>query len=268
MSRLYLVLTVSRTSMTFLQCIAFALSSLATITFLGNDRVKYGLYFMWVYIGTGSLTVISALLAWAVRINICGNRVYGYFASFLISAFFLLMSLLSLPVFKFKYESDHVINWKEVRSVVFSSHYIFMFIVTYYFGVCVAFQIYWEFWYLDRLGGGPLVLGVAALIRRSLLSGFMFLSTHILDKIGDLSTTCIAFLLFMVAFFALSFTRIYWYVLAIDLLHTAAYGLAYSALTVHFSKAGSKASSAVILGKFCMQRSSTHCSILLVSNIY
>ena len=260
------MLSVSRTSMTFLECITVSLSSLAAITFLGKERVKYGVYFMWLHIGTGILIMISALLAWAVRINICGSRRYGYFASFLTAAFFLLMSFLSLPFFKFKYESDRVINWEEVRSVVFSSHYIFMFIVTYYLGVCVAFQVYWEFWYLDGLGGGPLVLGVAALIRRSLLSGFMFLSTHILNKIGDLSTTCVALVLFMVAFFALSFTRIYWYVLAIDLLHTAAYGLAYSALTVHFSKAGSKASSAVILGKFRMQRFSAHCSILLASN--
>ena len=81
---------------------------------------------------------------------------------------FLLMSLLSLPVFKFKYESDRVINWKEVRSVVFSSHYIFMFVLMFYFGLCVAFQAFWEFWYLDGLGVGPLALGMTSLIRRSM----------------------------------------------------------------------------------------------------
>ena len=259
MSRSYFVLIVSRTSLTFLQCIAVSLSSLAAITFLGNERVKFGVYFMWAHVGTGIVTFISALLAWAIRVNICGNRPYGYFASFLTTAFFLLMSLLSLPVFKFKYESDRVINWKEVKSVVFSGHYIFMFVLTFYFGVCVAFQVFSEFWYLDGLGGGPLVMGVASLIRRSLLAVFMFISPYIMKKIGDLNTVCIAILLFMVAFFALSFTRVYWYVLAIDFFQSAGYGLSISGLTVHFSKVGSKASSGVILGKLSMQESSEIC---------
>ena len=250
---------VSRTLLTFLQCITVSLSSLAAITFLGNERVKYGVYFMWAHVGTGIATFITALLAWAVRVNICGNRTYGYFASFLTTAFLQLMSLLSLPVFKFKYESDRVINWKEVKSVVFSGHYIFMFVLTFYFGVCVAFQVFWEFWYLDGLGGGPLVMGIASLIRRSLLAAFMFISTYIMKKIGDLNAVCIAILLFAMAFFALSFTRVYWCVLAIDFLQSAGYGLSVSALTVHFSKAGSKASSGVILGKFCMQESSKNC---------
>ena len=100
------------------------------------------MYIMWVYTRNGTLKMISALLAWSIRINICGNRGYGYFARFLTAAFFLLMSFLSLPVFKFKYESDRVINWKEVRSVVFSSHNIFMFVLMFYFGLCVAFQAF------------------------------------------------------------------------------------------------------------------------------
>ena len=162
---MYLVLAVSRTSMTFLQCIVVTLSSLAVITFLDNEREKYGMYLMWVHIGTGTATIISALLALTIRISICGNSKYGYFASFLTTAFFRFMSFLSLPVFKFKYESDRVIDWKEVKSVVFSSHYIFMFMLTFYLGVCAAFQIYWEFWYLDGLGSGPLVMGAASLIR-------------------------------------------------------------------------------------------------------
>ena len=56
------------------------------------------------------------------------------------------------------------------------------------------------------------------------------------------------------AFVVLSFTQVYWYVLAIDILHSAAYGLASSALTVHFSKAGSKVISGTILGTFYMHK--------------
>ena len=251
-SNLFLVLTISRTSTSLFSCVSHSLSNLATITFLGKERVKYGYYIMWQQIGMGILTFTSAFLTYTVRINICNHREYGYFVCFLIAGFFLLMSLISLPVFEYEYESDHVINWNEVKSIVFRGHYILMYMTTFCVGAAVSFQTFWEFWYLDGLEAGPLIMGTATAIRRSLLAIFLFVSPRVMKKIGDLFTLCIALLLFTMAFFAMSFTRIYWYVLAIDFLHAAAYGLSSSALTVHFSKAGSKAISGTILGKFCM----------------
>lgn len=141
-SNLFLVLTVSKASLSFLSNTALALSSLAIITFLGGERVKFGTYFMWLHIGTGALIFISVSLAWAIRINICGLSMYSYIASFPVSAFFILMSMLSLPMFEFKYETDRVITWKEFKSVVFNGHYFYMLILTFYLGHCVAFQIY------------------------------------------------------------------------------------------------------------------------------
>ena len=238
--------------MSFFACVTMSLSSLATITFLDNERVKYGYYEMWQYIGMGILTFIAALLANAIRINICDSREYGYFVSCLVAGFFLLMSLVSLPVFEYKYESDRVINWDEVKSIVFRSHYILMYMTTLCVGAALSFQAFWEFWYLDGLEAGPLIMGTATAIRRSLVGISFLVSPRVMKKIGDLNTLCIALLLFASAFFALSFTRTYWYVLALDILHGAAYGLSSSALTVHFSKAGSKTTSGTILGKFCM----------------
>ena len=116
-------------------------------------------------------------------------------------------------------------------------------------GVCVSFQIYWEFWYLDELRANPLVMGGAALIRRPLLAISIFTSCRVIRKIGDLHTICLSFSLFGISFFALSFTRVFWYVLAIDTMQAAGYGLAYTAFTVHLSKAGTKASSGLLLGK-------------------
>ncbi|CAB4015943.1 Hypothetical predicted protein [Paramuricea clavata] len=195
-----------------------------------------------------TLIVVSAIIAWRVRIKICGLDGYGYFASFLIASFFFLLSLLSLPFFKFKYETDRTINWMEIKSVVLNGHYIYMYILTFHLGACVAFQVFWEFWYLDGLQASPLVMGAAALIRRPVLAAFLFTSCYVIERIGELNTVCVSLLLFTVAFFALSFSRVYWYVLAVDTLHSAGYGLAKSAFTLHFSKAGSKASSGVILG--------------------
>ena len=226
------------------------MASLATFTFLGKERAaKYGSYYSWKHLGTTILIGCSAVLAWNIRIKLCGEETYGYYVSFILATVFLGLSMVSLPFFYFQYETNHTVNWKEVKSVALNGHYIYMFFMTFYLGVCVAFQIFWEFWYLDGLDASPLVMGGAALIRRPLLAIFIYTSCYIIKELGDLNTICTSLLLFSVAFVALSFTRIYWYVLAIDTLHSAGYGLAYSAFTVHFSKAGSKAISGVILGK-------------------
>ena len=249
-SNLFAIMTISRSLITFLEGVAFPLASLATISYLEEKRSRYGAYYMFKHFGTSTLLVLSAVLAWTVRITICGKEGYGYFLSFIVAATFLTLAMLSLPFFEFKYETDRTIDWTEVKSILFNGHYVYMFIMTFYLGACVAFQIFWEFWYLDGLDASPLVMGGAAMVRRPFLAAFIYTSCYVIEKIGDLNTICISFVLFSVAFLALSCTRIYWYVLAIDTVHSAAYGLAYSAFTVHFSKAGSKASSGVILGKF------------------
>ena len=249
-SNLFFVMTISRSLVTFLEGVAFPLASLATISYLGENRAKYGAYYMYKHCGSSCFVCIGAVLAWAIRVKICGKEGYGYFASFILATVFLALSMLSLPFFHFEYETDRIINWEEVKGVLFNGHYVYMFMMTFYLGVCVAFSIFWEFWYLDGLEANPLVMGGAVLVRRPILAAFIFMSCYVIQKLGELHTICISFLLFTVAFLALSFTRIYWHVLAVDTLHSAGYGLAYSAFTVHFSNAGSKASSGVILGKF------------------
>lgn len=256
LSSLFLVLTVSRTSLPIFTCVTYSLSNLATMTFLGSERVQYGNYLLWQHLGTGILTFISASVACAIRIDICGNRRYGYFASFLIAAFLLLMSLMSLSMFEFEYETDRVITWDEVKSIVLRGHYILMFTMTFCIGVFVSFQVHWEFWYLDGLQAGPFVMGTASVIRRTFLAVCFFVSSNVMKKIGDLNTLCIALLLFTVGFLLLSLTRVYWFVLAVDFLHSAGYGLSTSALTVHFSKAGTKADLGIILGRFCTYKTS------------
>ena len=244
------MMTVSRSSITFLEGVAFPLASLATITYLDNERTRYGAYYMWKHFGTSSFIGISALLAWTVKVKICGREGYGFHLSFLVAGFFLTLSMLSIPFFKFKYEAGRTIDWTEVKSVVFNGHYVFMFFMIFYLGACVAFQTFWEFWYLDGLQASPLIMGGAALVRRPFLAAFIYASCYVIKTFGELNTLCVSFLLFGVAFLALSLSRIYWYVLVIDMLHSAGYGLAYSSFTVHLSKAGSKASSGVIFGKY------------------
>ena len=248
-SKIFFLMAVSRSLTTFLEGIIHALGNLATITHLDKQRASFGSYYMWSQIGSGVSIVTAAVLAWIIRIAICHHKGYGYFTAFLVACFLVVLSMLSIPWFEFKYEAKRTIDWDDVKQVVFDFHYIYMYFMFFFAGVCVSFQIYWEFWYLDELRANPLVMGGAALIRRPLLAISIFTSCRVIRKIGDLHTICLSFSLFGISFFALSFTRVFWYVLAIDTMQAAGYGLAYTAFTVHLSKAGTKASSGLLLGK-------------------
>ena len=253
-SNLFIVVTISRSIMTIIECLIFALGSLATFTYLGNDRAKYGNYFTWRHVGACTLVVTAALIAWKVKIKLCGVEDYSYFASFILAALLYMLSMISLPFFEFKYVTNRTINWMEIKGVVFNCHYIYIYFIASYIGACFAFQMFWEFWFLDELQASPLVMGAVSLVRRPILAVFSFTSYYVIKEIGELNTLSICFLLYVVSFLALSFIRVYWYVLVIDILPSAAYGLGRSALLVYFSKAGSKASSGVILGKLCTNK--------------
>jgi hypothetical protein len=249
LSKLFILMLLTRTAYEFPHRIVASLGDLATITYLKERRANYGAYYMWSHIGGGISIFTVAMLAWFIRINICGTENYGYFTMYIVAGCMALLSMLSLPWIRYEYNENKTINWSEVKSALCNVHFALMFCVLFCTGIPVAFQIYWEFWYLDGLFASPLVLGVAGLVRRPILAGWTLLSCQLLERIGELKTICIAFFLFFLSFLALSFTRVPWFVLAIDMFQTAAYGLAYCSLTVHFSKAGSKESSAVIRGK-------------------
>jgi MFS family permease len=226
-----------------------ALANLATITYLKEKNASYGAYFMWGHIGTALSISSIAGLAWLISIPICGVENSGYFIAFIWAFVITLLSMLSLPWLKYEY-NEKKSNWSGVKYDIFNAHYIFMFAVLFYAGLCVSFQAYWEFWYLDGLSASPLLLAIAVLIRRSLVALSTLASSNLIRKIGDLYTICFALFLFSTSFLALSFTRIAWLVLIIDTFQAAAYGISYCAFTVLFYKASSKENSSIILGMY------------------
>ena len=248
MSALFVILILSRSQLVLLESIDMALANVATMTYLKEDKASYGAYLMWSNFGTALSICFIAGCAWLIRIPICGDEKFGYFTAFIWGFIITLLSMLSLPWFKFEYNEKKSFNWSSVKSDICNAHYIFMFIVLFYAGVCLSFQLYWEFWYLDGLSASPLLLGGAALIRRPLVALSTFGSSYLMKKIGDLNTICFALFLYSSSFLALSFTRIAWLVLVVDAFQAAAHGIGYCAFTVLFYKASSTENSGFILG--------------------
>ena len=247
-STLYVVLTLSRLLTMYHNCANLALANLATITYLKEERASYGAYYLWINIGCTFSIAFVAVLAWFIKIDICGVEMPAYFIAFLCGGAMSLMSMLSIPSFKFEYHDKKSFNWSGVKSDVFNAHYIFMFALQFYIGLCLNFQVYWEFWYLDGLSASPLLLAGAVLIRRPLAAMSGLGSSYLIKRIGDLNTVSFALLLYSSSFLALSFTRIAWLVLVVDTFQAAANGIGYCAFTVLFSKASSKENSSMILG--------------------
>jgi hypothetical protein len=249
LSALFFVLLLSRSLTWCFDCVNLSLVNLATVTFLKEENASYGAYYMWSYVGTALSASCVAVLAWFVRISICGVEIYGYFIAFCWGGLVTTLSLVSLPWLMFEYSEKKSFNWSGVKSDIFNMHYVFIFIVLFYTALCSAFQAYWEFWYLDELSASPLLLAGTVSIRRGFLAVFTLSSTYLIRKIGDLQTVCIALFLYSSSFLALSFTRIAWLVLVIDTFQAAALGISYCAFTVVFYKAASKENASMILGR-------------------
>ena len=142
MSKLFFVMLLSRSLITPLEAVMQSSSNVATMTYLGEERAKFGLYWMWNQVGAGVSIVITATLARFLRTNVCGKEDYGYFVAFIVAGVLIVSSLLSIPWFEFKYEDNRTINWNDVKGVL-KRHYIFIFALVYYLGVCTSFQLFW-----------------------------------------------------------------------------------------------------------------------------
>ena len=249
-SALFLILILSRSQLVLLESTDMALVNVVTMTYLDEENASYGAYYMWSNVGTALSICFAAGLSWFIRISICGVEEYGYFIAFIWGSVLSLLSMLSLPWFKFEYNNKKSFNWSGVKSDVFNAHCMFMFILLFYTGLCLSFQIYWEFWFFDGLFASPLLLVGAIVIRRPLVAMSTLASSHFIRKIGDLKTVCLALFLYAVSFLALSFAQTAWLIVLIDTFQAVANGISYCAFTVLFYKASSTENSSIILGMY------------------
>ena len=141
-SALLPLLILSRSLVVFFDRIILVQGNLATITYLKNEKESYGSFFMWTHIGSALSIASTAVFALWEKIYICGIENYGYFIAFILAGFMSLLSTLSLPWFKFEYNEKKNFDWSGVKSDVLNGHYIFMFVVLFYTGLCLTFQVY------------------------------------------------------------------------------------------------------------------------------
>ena len=221
----------------------------ATMTHIKDDKTKFGFYACWGEIGAGLSLFLVGILVGHVRHFLCGEQVPSYHVSFFYAVAVQCMTLFALPWMKYEYLEKRVVNYADVKKALCKPHYILMLVVCAHAGLCSAFQTRWEFWYMEKLGGSPLVMAVGGLIRRPIVGVWFLLSRGIINRLGELNVIAISLFIFAASFSALAFIANPWLVIVFDNFQSAAYVLMFASFVIHFSKAASKASSAVIQGK-------------------
>ena len=247
--KIFVIILILRGILELLRRLTLTFLTVATMTHLQNDKTKFGFYACWGEIGAGmSLFLVGVLLS-QVRHFHCGQLVPSYFITFLCAAGFQCFTLVSLPWLKFEYLERRVVNFAEVKRIVWNPHYLLMLVICAHGGLCTSFQLRWEFWYMEKLGATPLVIAVSGLVRRPIIAVWFLFSRSIIDRLGELYVIALSLFAFAASFAALAFAQNPWQVIVFDIFQSIGYVLIYSSLVVHFSKACSKASSAAIQGK-------------------
>ena len=226
------------------------LITVAAMTHLKQDKSKFGYYASWGEIGGGIALFIVGMSLYHFQHQVCGDQGPNYVIIFFFVVGFQALTLGTLPFMKFQYLDHRVIDYKEVKKVLTKPHYILILVICCHLGLCSAFQARWEFWYIEKLGGSSIVMAVAGLLRRPIVAVWFLLSRLIVGRFGELRVIAFSLLIFAISFFALAFIEDAWLVILFDNFQAASYVLSFTSFVVHFSKAGSEASTAFFQGEF------------------
>jgi MFS family permease len=223
--------------------------TVAVLTHTKQDKTKYGYYASWGEIGGGLALFVIGITVSRFRHFICTYTASDYYLAFVYAAAFQCLTMVPLHWLNFEYFEQRVVNLTEVKAVLLKPHYLLLLAIACHGGLCSAFQTRWEFWYMEELGGTPVVMAVGGLVRRPVVAVWFFLSRSVVDRLGELNGIAISLFVFAASFAALAFATNPWHVIVFDNFQSAAFVLMFASIVIHFSKAASKASSATIQGK-------------------
>ena len=218
------------------------LLTVAAMTHLNQDKSKFSYYACWGEIGSGLALFIVGMSISDILHSVCGNMVPEYVVIFFFVVGYQILTLFTLPFMNFEYLDHRVLEYSEVKKVLTTFHCILILIICGHSGWCSAFQVRWEFWYMQKLGGSSVVMAVGGLLRRPVVAVWFFLSRRIIDYFGELKLVALALFIFAASFVGLAFIENAWLVILFDNFQAAAYVLAFGSFVVHFSNIGSKAS--------------------------
>ena len=225
------------------------LMTVAVMTHLKEDKSKFGYYAGWGTASGGIALFVCGLALNDIRHNVCGKMVPNYVIIYFFVTGYLLLTLLTVPFIHYEYDEHQVIDYKEVKSFLTKFHYIFMLVICCLSGWFRMFQLRWEFWYIEVLGGSPVVMAVSGLLKRSFISLFFLLSPSFFNWFNELTLVAVGLLIFSATFLGLALTKNAWLIIVFDFTQAAAYVMTFASFVLHFSNFGSKATTVFFQGK-------------------
>jgi MFS family permease len=248
--KFYFIFMVLRGIFELSKRLTVTLITVAAMTHLKQDKSKFGYYACWGELGGGLALFLVGMSLYHFQHNVCGDQAPDYVVIFFFAVGFQVLTLGILPFMKFQYLEHRVIDYKEVKKVLTNPHYILILVICCHSGLCSAFQTRWEFWYIEKLGGSSVVMAVGGLLRRPIVAVWFLLSRLIIRRFGELIVIAFSLFIFAGSFFALAFIENAWLVIVFDNFQAASFVLSFASFVVHFSKAGSEASTAFFQGTY------------------
>ena len=245
----YVIYLIVRGVFEFTKRFVITLLVVAAMTHLKNQKSKFGHYSCWGTVGSGIALFVSGMVLNHVLHYVCGKLAPNYVVIFVFVAGYLLLTLLTVPFLKFEYLEYKVIDYKEVKEFLSTFHFIFLLALCCASGWFRQYQIRWEFWYIEYLGGSPVVMAVSGLLKRSFISAWFLFSPCVFDNFNELKVYPFGLLIFAASFFGMALIKNAWLILVFDLSQALAYVLVYVSFIIHFSSFGSKATTAFFQGK-------------------
>lgn len=211
----------------------FGLIDAVTLTFIGDERNKWGRQRLWGTIGFASFGLASGLL-----MDTSDSDKNMYTVAFVLFATLLILAAVSTCQYNIKGLdlkcSPHVL--RDVVSLVRRPDAFVLLILILVFGMYNGFIVTFLFWYLQLLGEVPQVLFGMCLVLNCLPEIVMlFFSGSILQRIGHVFSMSIVCVVFAVRLASYSVIQNPWMVLVIEPLHSVTYGLMYAAAITYAS---------------------------------
>lgn len=198
---------------------------------LENHRQDYGFSRLWGTLGWGLMAPTIAIVLHSAPHELCGYMVDTYHYVFIFAIVFFNLALLLGSHLDLRADFQEM-TVNEVQGTKSNFHYGVFLIVFAYAGFCDGFLFTFVNWFIDSLGGGAGIMGVAVGCRCVVDLGLFFLLRKMTDRIGNVPVISLGLVGHVAVFFMFSRATNAWMVVCIEVVHALFYGFLASTCSV------------------------------------
>ena len=218
----------------FLESPAYGLSDASLLKRLGPNRDYYGRIRMWGSLGWMVAALLVGSVTYSASFYLCGVLTNNYILIFYVFIAMVAAAFVNALWYKFDYSNadadpkDRSAKLGQLAEKVMRARHVCFLVGVLYIGFCYGLLVHFVNWYVDDLGGSPLIMGVNGAARELAGIAFFFLSGPMIRSLGNLNTLLLSVAAYVVCFLCFAVLDNPWVAPLLELLDGATYALAWS----------------------------------------